>query len=96
MGLRKGQTNNPKGRPAGKPNRTTTEIKSILTGFIGNNIENLQRDLDSLEPKDRLSILERLMKYIIPAQREEITDLERLSDEQLDKIIETLKSSDNG
>jgi hypothetical protein len=88
---KKGKINNPNGRPKGKPNRSTDELRSLLQNFIDTNMETLQADYDSLEPKDRLNFIERLLKHILPAPLQE---LEKLTDEQLDILIQKLKSND--
>ena len=89
---KKGTINNPNGRPKGKPNRTTDELRAVLQNFIDNNMESLQADYDALEPKDRLNFIERLLKHILPAP---LPELERLTDEQLDLLIRKLKSNEN-
>ena len=75
--MKKGHTNNPNGRPKGKPNRSTDELRSLLQSFIDANIETMQADYDSLEPKDRLNFIERLLKHVLPAPLQE---LEKLTD----------------
>ena len=69
MGLKKGQTNNAAGRPAGKPNRVTSDLKKWIECLINRNLSKMENDLDKLEPKDRLVILERLLQYTIPKQQ---------------------------
>ena len=92
MGLRKGNTNNPNGRPKGKPNRSTEELRKVLHNFIDTNIEMLQADFDSLEPKDRLNYLEKLLAHVLPKP---ITSLEQLSESDIDLLIERLKTQSN-
>ena len=79
------------GRKAGTVNRSTDELRSLLHDFIDNNMETLQADYDALEPKDRLNFIERLLKQILPAP---LQTLERLTDDQLDILIQKLKSND--
>jgi parvulin-like peptidyl-prolyl isomerase len=52
----------------------------------------MERDLKALEPKERLQILERLMQYVIPKQQATAAtvDLERLTDEQVNQVINTI------
>ncbi len=80
---------NKTGRPKGKPNRTTDELRAMVQNFIDANIETLQADFDQLEAKDRLTFIDRLLKHVLPAPLQE---LERLTDEQLDELIERLKT----
>ena len=55
------------GRAKGTPNKTTSEIKAILSGFVSRNIDTMQQDFDSIEdPFLRLQMMEKLLKYILP------------------------------
>jgi hypothetical protein len=99
----KGHTNNPNGRPVGSPNKTTTEIKSLITDFVGRNINTLQTDFEALDPKDRLAFFEKLLGYAIPKQREaiadevldsEVVELTGLPDEVIKQVREIVKSKE--
>ncbi|WP_417237374.1 hypothetical protein [Bizionia paragorgiae] len=54
------------GRSKGTPNRTTVEIRERFQMLLDNNLEKIQADLDTLEPKDRLQILLQLTKFVLP------------------------------
>ena len=54
------------GREVGTPNRTTAEMRELITTFISDNWERVQTDFDKLEPKERLQFFEKLMQYSIP------------------------------
>lgn len=69
MGLKKGQTGNPNGRPKGTPNKVTTDLKKWVEILIDKNLSRMEKDLKQLEPKDRLLVLEKLMQYSIPKQQ---------------------------
>ena len=90
----KGQTNNPNGRPKGIPNKVTTDLREWITNFLEDNREQIQQDWKGLEAKDRIVLFEKLLKYALPTLQATslTTDFERLTDEQLDMIIEQLKS----
>ncbi len=94
MGLRKGQTNNPSGRPKGTPNKITANLRSRINDFLTDNWGNLQNDFDKLEPKERLQFYEKLLQYGLPRlQNTQLsTDFEKLSEEQLDYMINNLIS----
>lgn len=62
----KGKTNNPNGRPKGTPNKFTKELRDFIADIVDENREQIAEDLKALEPKDRLSILEKLMQYVLP------------------------------
>ncbi len=88
MGLHKGNTNNLKGRPKGKPNKSTEELRGIVQAFIETNLETLQTNFDLLEPKEKLMFLDKMLKMVLP---QPLNDLEKLTDEQLDELIKKLK-----
>lgn len=94
MGLPKGRTNNPKGRPR-KPNKVTTEVRTWLQSLIDGNRAQLERDLKQLEPKDRWIIIERLMQYCVPKMQsiDASVQFSQLTDDHIDQIVTSLLSS---
>ena len=54
------------GREKGTPNRMTKELRAILKDVLYEEIEALQERLDSLNPKDRVELLIKLMPYALP------------------------------
>lgn len=82
------------GRKAGTPNKVTTDLRQWINNFINNNRKQIQQDWQQLEPKDRIVLFERLLKYTLPTLQSTSLDIdiESLNDEQLDYIIERLKS----
>lgn len=57
---------NPNGRPAGTPNKITSDMRGKVVTILENNWETIQADIESLDPVQRLAFLERLMSYAIP------------------------------
>lgn len=90
MKYKKGESGNPAGRKKGSPNRTSEQIRALLLKFIDSNIDNIQADFMAMGSKDRLSFFERLLKHILP---QPMNELERLSDDQLDQLINRLKKN---
>lgn len=89
MAQRKGQTGNPNGRPKGSPNKATKDLRQWINGFIESQTDQIQQDWQQLEPKDRIVLFEKLLKYSLPTLQATnlTTDLEKLSDEDLDRIV---------
>jgi deoxyribodipyrimidine photolyase-like uncharacterized protein len=54
------------GRKAGTPNKVTQDVREWLTQLVEGSREQIERDLQSLDPKDRLQALEKFMQYTIP------------------------------
>lgn len=75
------------GRTKGTPNRTTATVKEWIASLIDKNREQVEADLVSLEPKDRLQMLERLMQYVVPKQQATQTDV-TLKDTSTDAMSE--------
>lgn len=54
------------GRQKGTPNRTTSEIREFYQKLIDENFEQMKKDLNELEPKDRLRFILELSKFVLP------------------------------
>ena len=50
----------------GVPNRATSEVREAFKQLVENNLPQMQTDLDSLEPKDRLKFMLDLSRFILP------------------------------
>lgn len=85
------------GRKQGSPNKITVNLREWVNSFIDDNREQIKADWIALEPKDRIVMFEKLLKYSLPTLQATslTTDFEKLSDEQLDEIINRLKQSSN-
>ena len=57
------------GRKVGTPNKATTEIKEAFQMLLEDNLEGLQRDISSLEPKERVKFMLELASFIIPKMK---------------------------
>lgn len=100
MGLKKGQTNNPAGRPKGAVNKTSAAIRERITAFLDANFDQVQKDFESpeLSVRDKLKFYTELLPYAVPKLQSTTLDInfETLTDEQLDTIIQNLiKASAN-
>ena len=57
------------GRLAGTPNKATTETKEAFQMLLEDNLPTLQRDISSLEPKQRVNFMLELANFIIPKMK---------------------------
>jgi hypothetical protein len=68
------------GRPKGTPNRITKELRSLLKDVMYDEIGALQERLDTLNPKERVELLIKLMPYALP----KVTSVSHTTNEPLD------------
>jgi hypothetical protein len=81
----KQQTNNPKGRPAGSPNKSTALAREAIARFVDGNAEKLQGWLDEiaanekLGPKVAFDCFMQVAEYHVPklARVEQVGDAEK-------------------
>lgn len=92
MGRKKG-TPKTGGRKKGTPNKVTTTQREWLARLIDSNRERIEQDINLLEPKDRLMMLERLMQYVLPKQHSTRMDFDRLTDTEIDDIVNEITKS---
>jgi hypothetical protein len=87
MPFKKGKSGNPSGRKPGSPNKATTDLKSRVAALMDDQFEAIKADLLLLDPKDRVMAYLRFLEYVLPKQREQKIDLNTLSDDQLDDLL---------
>jgi hypothetical protein len=95
MGLPKGRTNNPAGKPIGSNSKPVGDLRRWVGEFIEGEREQIVSDWKALEPKDRIVMFEKLMRFVLPTLQATTlqTDFERMTDAELDYIIEGLKQA---
>lgn len=96
--FKKGQSGNPGGRKKGTKNKTTTtDLRLWLNQFIDDNREQMQKDWKALEPKDRILMFEKLLKFTLPTLQATTltTDFDKMTEPQLDQVVKQLLTSLN-
>jgi hypothetical protein len=93
MPFKKGISGNTLGRPLGAKGKNN--LREFITEFLEHNKERIKMDFELLEPKDRIVLFEKLLKYSLPTlQATSInTNLDKLTDTELDTIIQELKQA---
>lgn len=56
------------GRAKGTPNKITAELKSILKEVVNNELANIEERLNTLDNKQRIELVIKLLPYVIPKQ----------------------------
>ncbi|HMS29271.1 MAG TPA: hypothetical protein PKD32_05440 [Saprospiraceae bacterium] len=87
MPFSKKMSGNPIGKPKGAQNKITKEVKEYIKDFIENNLSSLQNDYNQLTPKERILVMEKLFKYVIPTQVENIEINKSLSENHLPVVV---------
>ena len=54
------------GRKKGTPNRMTKELRSILKEIIYQELNDIEKRLEELEPKTRIELLIKMMPFVLP------------------------------
>lgn len=95
--MRKGQTNNPNGRPVGAKNRTTYDTKLFISKFINSKQEDLEAAWDELEPFEKFQVYTKLANFVLPKMRavEASINFARLDAESIDAIVAGLAKQQN-
>lgn len=92
------------GRAKGTPNKTTSTVKEWLTQLVDANRMQIEKDLKTMEPAERVKVFAQLLNYIVPKQQavsmeasiqaeyDEMTKLlQSAPDTVIDKIAERIK-----
>ena len=59
----------PKGRPIGKGNLVSSNVKKIIAEIVESNLQTLQFELDQMKPTDKAKIIISLLEHVSPKLR---------------------------
>ncbi|GAB4007159.1 hypothetical protein GCM10028808_10510 [Spirosoma migulaei] len=76
------------GRKPGSTNKATTDIKTKIAVLIDEQFDAIKGDLETLDPKERVTAYLKFLEYVLPKQREQKIDFASLSEEQIDELLE--------
>lgn len=54
------------GRTAGTPNKSTDKLRDVIKCFLETNMQDLQKNYNTLEPKDKLDFIQKILVYTTP------------------------------
>ena len=91
-GFAKGESGNKNGRPKGVPNKTTQQIKEMIVGLVGTQMERWPTELEKMmkkDPAEAMKITGRLIDYVLPKQTK--IDLEGEINHKISKVVIEIK-----
>ncbi len=83
------------GRQKGTPNKTTAQIKDMITALVGNQMEKWPTVIDKMmkeDPAEAMKITGRLIDYVLPKQTK--IDLEGEINHKISKVVIEIKTKD--
>jgi hypothetical protein len=96
MAFKKGVSGNPNGRGKGTPNKTTAELKEIITRVVGNQLDMLEDDLKKIRkesPARAAEIYMKMVDYVLPKQTK--IDIEGQLTHKVEKVVIEIKTKDD-
>ena len=87
------------GRAKGTPNKATSTVKEWLSQLLDTNRKQIEKDLKSMEPEERVKIFAQLLNFIVPKQQSvsveatmqaEYAELTRLLEKAPDAVIDRI------
>jgi hypothetical protein len=80
----------------GIPNKATSEVRKAFKQLVESNLPQMQSDLDSLEPRDRLKFILDIAKFILPTlQAVSVDDLRENEAEGFNVLTINLTTNGN-
>ncbi|MEO6134373.1 MAG: DUF5681 domain-containing protein [Ginsengibacter sp.] len=97
MPFKKGQSGNIAGKPKGATNKTTADLRNWINEFINKNRKQIEKDWKTLDPKDRIVMFEKLLKFSLPTlQATSLTsDFDKMTDYELNTVVKKILNSLN-
>ena len=74
------------GRAKGTPNMVTREVRKWIFDVVQDNMEKLENDLKTLEPKERWAIIERILPYIVTKKEQNMLCRWEFGDDEWEAI----------
>ena len=84
------------GTRKGVPNKASSQVREAFKQLVESNLPQMQSDLDSLEPKDRLKFILEMARFILPTlQAVSVDDLRENEAEGFNVLTINLTTNGN-
>jgi hypothetical protein len=87
MGLKKGTTNNPNGRPLGAMNALAQKHKMTVDKMLTDNIDRVCEELKKLNGLNLVRIYSELLKFVVPYAKQDVEEQNSADDTMHERII---------
>ena len=98
MDLKQGQTNNPNGRPKGSKNKSTEQIRAMVSELFNEQFEQVRNNFSQLDFRSRIKFLIDVMPYVLPrlqtVTQHNIIDIDSLSEKQIEQVVDSILNTD--
>ena len=89
MAFKSGKSGTPNGRPKGARNHATSDLVKRIGQILDKNTKQLEKDLESLQPVERVKAITGLIGYVIP--KKQALNVQQSLDYEYHKLEELLK-----
>jgi len=95
MAFQPGNKANPNGRPKGSKNLVSDKLKRFLSEVVFKDIDLLKADFRKLTPAQRLMLVEKMSRFVMPALGATSIDMnkiepEKFTSEQMSMLIDNI------
>jgi len=65
-------------RPTGSKNKVTLQTRKLLQNIVENNIDKIEKELQTLSGKQFIDSIVKIMDYLIPKPKETIEEIQEI------------------
>jgi hypothetical protein len=94
MKFEKGRSGNPQGRPKGSKGKASEELRELILDFIDRNLPSIQENYDQLDPKEKLTFLEKLFSFALPKMQAVRMEVENVNTPPFQIIVQDEETKD--
>lgn len=84
-----------RGRPAGSPNKVTSETREVFSLLLHSKLEQLNADLDAMSPRWRVHYVLELAKFVMPTLKAIDITANNENEEPRVFTVNIIKNNDN-